>query len=153
MVYQDGADWIEKQAGSYDVLIVDRYVPYGPAYSLFKPAFYRHACNSLTDEGIAVFTSCSPYFHATVFCDTVENLQKLFPLVRIYLAAIPSYPGGFCSFALASKKADPLHADLHRLRCEEAKYLNREMFRAAFALPNDLKRLLWGERGEKGEDE
>lgn len=152
ITYQDGAEWIGNQHGSYDVLLVDRFVPYGPAYGLYKPAFYQHAFNSLTDEGVAVFSSCSPYFHATIFRDTVEQLQKLFPIVRIYLAIIPSYPGGLCSFALGSKKWDPLQAQINRLRAEETRYLNSELYQAAFALPNHVKQLLPGERGETGEE-
>lgn len=142
MIYRDGAEWIPEQHRLYDVLLVDRSDPYGPAMNLYKPQFYQHVFNAITDDGIAVFQSGSPFYYSHVLRETVLHLRTFFPIVRTYLAVIPSFPGGIWSFTLASKKWDPLKADLNRLPSRETKYINPETFRAAFDIPNYVKELL-----------
>jgi spermidine synthase len=142
LVHRDGAEWIQEQKGAYDVLIVDRSDPYGPATVLYKPTFYQDAYHCLREDGIAVFQSGSPYYYAHILRDTVRNLGKLFPVVRTYLAAVPTFPGGIWSFTLASKKWDPLQADVNRLQWQDARYINPETLRASFALPNYVRERL-----------
>jgi spermidine synthase len=140
--YRDGAEWIQEQKDAYDVLMVDRSAPYGPATVLYKQKFYQDAYHSLTEEGVAVFQSGSPFYYAHILRDTVRNLSRLFPVVRTYLATVPSFPGGIWSFTLASKKWDPLQADIHRLQGQGAKYINPDTLRASFALPNYVREKL-----------
>lgn len=141
MIYEDGYKWIQEQKNSYDVLLVDRSDPYGPATSLYKPQFYQYVYDSLTDEGIAVFQSGSPYYYANILKSTVSSLKKLFPVVRVYTCTVPIFPGGIWSFTLASKKWDPLDADLNRLQWQDAKYMDPEIYLASFALPKYVKNL------------
>lgn len=141
-VLKDGYKWIQGQKNKYDVLLVDRSDPYGPAISLYKQQFYQYVYDSLTDEGIVVFQSGSPYYNSNTLIKTNSNLKKLFPIVHTYLCSIPSFPGGIWSFTIASKKWDPLEADLNGLQWQEAKYINPEIFQASFVLPNYIKRKL-----------
>lgn len=138
-VLKDGYKWIQEQKNKYDVLLVDRSDPYGPAVSLYKQQFYQYVHDSLTDEGIVVFQSGSPYYNSDILKQTISRLKKLFPIVRTYLCSIPSFPGGIWSFTVASKKWDPLEANLDGLPWEETKYVNPEIFRASFVLPNYIK--------------
>lgn len=144
LIHRDGLEWIQEQKGNYDVLLVDRSDPYGPAIALYKQPFYEAVYQSLTDEGIAVFQSGSPYYYPFILKDTFKNLRKLFPIVRTYLITVPSFPCGIWSLTIASKKWDPLQADLNRLQCQNTKYINPEIFHAAFVLPNYVKELLKG---------
>ncbi|MEB3100072.1 hypothetical protein [Ferviditalea candida] len=66
MIYMDGYKWIQEQKNNYDVLLVDRSDPYGPATSLYKQRFYQYVYDSLTDDGIAVFQSGSPYYDSKI---------------------------------------------------------------------------------------
>lgn len=140
--YKDGYAWIQGQKNKWDVLLVDRSDPYGPAVSLYKPQFYQNVYESLSKEGIAVFQSGSPFYGLSSLSKTINNLKKYFPIVHTYLCTIPSFPGGIWSFTIASKKWDPLAADLSRLQWQTAKYINPEIFRASFVLPTYMKQIL-----------
>jgi spermidine synthase len=71
MVYKDGYKWIQEQKNKYDVLLVDRSDPYGPATSLYKQQFYQYVHDSLTEDGIVVFQSGSPYYYSSIMRNTV----------------------------------------------------------------------------------
>lgn len=140
--YADGYRWIQGRKKAFDVLLIDRSDSYGPAVSLYKPAFYQYVHDSLSEDGIVVIQSGSPYYNGNSLRNTVRSLKRLFPIVRTYLCYIPSFPGGMWSFTLASKQYDPLSADLSRLRDEGAKYMTPELFRSAFVLPRYVRDLL-----------
>lgn len=141
MIYRDGFKWIQEQKGAYDVVLVDRSDPYGPATSLYKQQFYQYLYDSLKDDGIVVLQSGSPYYNANILKSTVGSLKKRFPLVLPYLCTIPTFPGGIWSFTLGSKQWNPLQTDLNRLRWQEASYINPDTFRAAFTLPTYVKKI------------
>ncbi|MFC0272714.1 polyamine aminopropyltransferase [Metabacillus herbersteinensis] len=142
MIHEDGLNWIQKNKGNYDVLIIDRSDPVGPAAKLFKPDFYQYVYDCLTNEGVAVFQSGSPFYNTSTLQKTVHNLKELFPIVRTYLVTIPLFPCGIWSFTLASKKWDPLQADLTKLLDQEAQYINPEIFLSSFVLPNYVKKMI-----------
>jgi spermidine synthase len=139
MIHRNGLEWIQEKKGSYDILMVDRPDPEGPAIELFKPDFYQYVYDCLTDDGVGVFQSGSPYYNTSTLKGTVQNLQKLFPIVRTYLVSIPVFPSGIWSFTIASKKWDPLQADLNRLQHKDTQYIDPEVFLASFVLPKYVK--------------
>ncbi|WP_245975345.1 polyamine aminopropyltransferase [Oceanobacillus chungangensis] len=141
VVHQDGIEWI-KENREYDVLIIDRPDPVGQAKNLFKSEFYKDVYDGLTDDGIVVFQSGSPFYNTSTLRKTYRSLKELFPIVRTYLITIPLFPSGIWSLIIASKKYDPLDADLSRLQDEDTKYINKELFLSSFALPNYVKEIL-----------
>lgn len=142
MVHMDGMDWIQEKNGELDILMIDRPDPVGPGKKLFKPEFYQHVHDALTEEGIAVFQSGSPFYNISTLQGTVNNLRELFPIVRTYLFTIPLFPCGIWSFTLASKKWDPLNADLSKLKDEETQYIDKEVFLSSFVLPKYVKKII-----------
>jgi spermidine synthase len=144
MIHRDGIDWIQEQKGVYDVLIIDRPDPVGPGKKLFQPDFYQYVYNSLKDDGVVVFQSGSPYYNTSTLQGTFKNLKELFPIVRTYLVTIPLFPCGIWSFTIASKKMDPLQADLTKLQHTDTQYIDPEIFRASFVLPKYIKEIVDG---------
>lgn len=142
IIYQDGAEWIKGQMGIYDVLLLDRSDPYGPSVNLYKEIFYKNVYNSLNEDGLMVCQSESPYFYLDLLKTTVGILRSIFPIVYVYLATIPSFPGGIWSFTLASKKWNPAQAELSRLQCKNTKYINQQLFTSCFHLPTYLLKTL-----------
>ena len=65
-----------------------------------------------------------------------------FPIARLYTAFIPLYPAGMHCFTLRSKTFDPLTWTPNREQNFETKYYNKEIQKAAFALPNFVKNYL-----------
>lgn len=141
-IYEDGAAYIRAHKDEYDVVIVDSSDPVGPAAVLFEEPFYRDVYAALKSDGLMVCQSESPVFYPHVLKRVRDTLQSMYPVVRTYLATVPTYPGGIWSFTLASKQADPLQAPPERLREEETKYVNRDIFRSCFFLPNDVRKIM-----------
>lgn len=136
---EDGISFAKNAKDCYDVVLVDSTDPVGPAEGLFKKAFYEDLYGSLRKDGMMVAQSESPFFHSSVIQKMVGVLREVFPIVKIYLASIPTYPSGLWSFAFCSKQYDPL---LHFHPGEldfQTRYYNAEVHRSAFALPNFIK--------------
>jgi spermidine synthase len=68
-----------------------------------------------------------------------------FPIRKMYLAPVPSYPSGLWSFVFCSKKYDPIVdnrcADLRRLNLN-TRYYNEAIHQAAFAIPHFIQELI-----------
>ncbi|NGQ96162.1 polyamine aminopropyltransferase [Brevibacillus sp. SYP-B805] len=142
VIIRDGYSWIKELSEPYDVLLIDRPDPFGPAAALYSDEFYAHVHKGLSSDGMAVFQSGSPFYNPQLLQDTVSQAKKLFPIVRVYLLTVPCFPGGIWSLTLASKKWDPLEADTRRLQWQDAKYINPDIFRTSFTLPTYVKQLL-----------
>ncbi|KAB2338652.1 polyamine aminopropyltransferase [Cytobacillus depressus] len=142
IIHKDGFEWIKENKNQYDVLIIDRPDPVGPGKKLFEPDFYEFVYDCLTDDGVVAFQSGSPYYNTSTLRRTFQNLREKFPIVRTYLVSIPLFPCGIWSFTLASKKWDPLQADLSKLEFQSTEYITPEVFKAAFALPTYIQEIL-----------
>ena len=149
LVFGDGREFVRDKEGVYDLIIVDCSDPVGPSKVLYEESFYRDAAKALKLDGIFVTQSESPFAQRKVHKKVVEELSKVFKVVRPYLAFIPTYPSGMWSFTIASNRLDPLGAPpsalgkLYREFVEkngELKYYNPEVHYGAFAIPNFVYR-------------
>ena len=149
LVFEDGREFVRDKEGTYDLIIVDCSDPVGPSKVLYEESFYRDAAKALKLDGIFVTQSESPFAQRKVHKKVVEELSKVFKVVRPYLAFIPTYPSGMWSFTIASNRLDPLGAPpsalgkLYREFVEkngELKYYNPEVHYGAFAIPNFVYR-------------
>jgi len=102
----DGAEFI-KQIPSLDVIIVDSTDAIGMARSLYSEEFFQNVKDALGEEGIYVSHSESLGFHREITIEVQQSLKKIFPQVDLYSFPIPTYPGNWWSFAIASMKHDP----------------------------------------------
>ncbi len=143
VVYIDGAD--EK----WDIILVDSTDPIGPGKGLFERPFFENVRDRLTDSGVAVFQTESPIFMAEVFKKAVADLSKVFGDGKAapYLAVVPSYPGGLWSFTICSLNRSPGFMDISSALGEvspDLQYYNTEIHRAAFSLPEFVKKMVNG---------
>ncbi len=142
--YKDGIEFVKKSKDKYDVIIVDSTDPIGPAVGLFSHEFYQDCFNALQKDGILTAQTESPFFDVELIKKIYANLQQAFPLFRMYLAPVPTYPGGYWSFAFASKKYRPI-LDLNKERAEtisrSTKFYNPQIHVSGFSLPNFVKKI------------
>lgn len=146
----DGIDFVRRAAeGTYDFVVVDSTDPVGIAEGLFGEAFYRDCVRIMTPQGILVSQSESPFDHA--FQGSIRQahdlLAGLFGRAFMYLASIPTYPLGLWSFLMATRQLHPLDdydaAEASRRLvpfADALQYYNPDVHRAAFALPNFVRR-------------
>lgn len=136
----DGVGWVRRCFGHYDVVLVDSSDPDGPAGGLFDDSFYQNVHRALRPGGLMVCQALSPFFHQGLIRAICQSLAGVFPIVRPYLAVIPTYPSGLHCFVLASKRHDPLQAR-NRLTGPTHWY-SPQVHRAAFVLPPVVQALV-----------
>lgn len=150
LLFADGYEFVEKAQEPFDAIIVDLTdpIPSGPSLRLFTTEFYQAIRRILKDEGLMVTQSSSPLLLTGDLLMIYANLKAVFPLVRVCLAPVPSYPGVLWSFTLASAGNDPLALDeaaVHqrmKARGIFSRYYSPQMHLASFALPPFLVSLL-----------
>lgn len=138
----DGIAHVREHTSHYDLIIIDSTDPVGPAVGLFQPEFYASVYNALREDGIMVAQTESPFFNQELIRQTYRDISAIFPLTRLYLASIPTYPSGLWSFTLGSRRYDPLQLTSLRYNLNDTRYYNFAVHRAAFALPVCAQKLL-----------
>jgi spermidine synthase len=103
----DGIDYVKKaKDGTYDVIIVDSTDPIGVGEVLFTDDFYENAARILSPHGVIVNQCGVPFMQADELHETSIRRQKFFPHVTAYVAAVPTYVGGYMTLGWAGKGAD-----------------------------------------------
>jgi spermidine synthase len=151
VIVGDGIDYVKRAAqASFDAVIVDSTDPIGVGEVLFTDDFYRNCARILTDRGLVVNQCGVPFMQADELRDTSARRRRCFPHVTAYVAAVPTYVGGFMTLGWAAKDpslaATPLEAI--RARAAEAgilgttQYWTPEIHTGAFNLPPYIARHL-----------
>lgn len=102
----DGIDYVRKAAdASFDVVIVDSTDPIGVGEVLFTDEFYANCARLLTARGLIVNQCGVPQMQAEELRETSLRRGKAFPDIWAYVAAVPTYVGGFMTLGWAAKDA------------------------------------------------
>lgn len=107
----DGFMHIAESENEYDVIMVDSTEPVGPAVNLFTKGFYAGIANALKEDGIFVAQTDNPWFTPELITNVQRDVKEIFPITKLYLANIPTYPSGLWTFTIGSKKYDPLEVE------------------------------------------
>ncbi|MBS4021097.1 MAG: polyamine aminopropyltransferase [Dethiobacter sp.] len=137
----DGIEHVRNAIGKYDIILVDSTEPVGPAIGLFSAEFYANIYRALKKDGIFVAQTESPFFNRDLIQSTFARIGSVFPLTKLYLASVPTYPSGLWSFTVGSKCYEP--EDTHR-KTVSTKYYNAGVHQGSFRLPGFVRELLEG---------
>ena len=141
LVIDDGARFVAQAKERFDVIIVDSTDPMGPGEVLFTEAFYRDCRRCMTPGGVLVNQNGVPYMQGDEVTMTYRRRRRSFADTGFYVAAVPSYYGGFMTlgWATANKKLRDVPAATLARRAKaiklKTKYYTPQIHRAAFALP------------------
>ncbi len=139
----DGIKHVEENPDTYDVIIVDSTDPIGPAVGLFAKDFYQNIARALKEDGIFVAQTESPFLNSSLISRVYGDISSIFPITKLYLAAIPTYPSGLWSFTIGSKVYDPsVIADQERANTLQTKYYTPALQASVFHLPRFVEELL-----------
>ena len=141
----DGFMHIAKSEKVYDVIMVDSTEPVGPAVNLFTKGFYAGIAKALKDDGLFVAQSDNPWFKGELIRSVQRDVKEIFPITRLYIANIPTYPSGMWAFTIGSKQYDPLQVPESRFHSIETKYYTKDLHKAAFILPKFVQDLCEGD--------
>ncbi len=145
LIIDDGIAYVKrKDVGSFDIIFLDGCDPVGPSEGLFNAEFYANCKQLLTSNGVFALQTGSPILQQELFVDTMKALGEVFQRVVPYFGPAPLYASDQWSWTLASDRHDHLAIVDERVNMVEAttKYYNRDIHRAAFAVPNNLRKIL-----------
>ena len=142
VIVGDGIDYVKTAPdASFDAIIVDSTDPVGVGEVLFTDDFYRNAARILDAGGLIVNQCGVPFQQADELRDTSRRRRNFFPHVGAYVAAVPTYVGGFMTLGFAAKQPglDAIPVETLRQRAATAgivgRYWTPELHHAAFQLP------------------
>src|ERR1700749_3430484 len=117
VIVGDGIDYVRRAPdASFDVIIVDSTDPIGVGEVLFTDDFYRHCARILTARGLIVNQCGVPFMQAEELRETSTRRARFFPHVFAYVAAVPTYVGGFMTLGWAAKDASLTRVDVDTIR-------------------------------------
>jgi spermidine synthase len=150
VIVGDGIDYVARSAdASFDVIIVDSTDPIGVGEVLFTDDFYRHAARILSERGLIVNQCGVPFMQADELRETSARRAKFFPHVSAYVAAVPTYVGGFMTLGFAAKAPGLSDLGVEEIRrraaaagLREMQYWTPELHVGSFNLPPYIARQL-----------
>jgi spermidine synthase len=106
VIVGDGIDYVTSAPDdSFDVIIVDSTDPVGVGEALFTDAFYANAARILSGTGLIVNQCGVPFMQADELRETSRRRGRFFAHVGAYVAAVPTYVGGYMTLGFAAKQA------------------------------------------------
>lgn len=142
LLARDAFDYLEANPGQFDVIISDTTDPIGMAERLFSDEFYKLMVRALVKGGAAATQCEQPFFDTELIKQIYKSAITLTKNPAYYYANIPTYPGGGIGFMYVSDT--PWE---HGLKTPYPpgmnNYINPEIHKAAFALPEFFRRELY----------
>lgn len=148
LVIADGAKFVAETDERFDVIIVDSTDPVGPGEVLFTAAFYAGCKRCLSPGGIVVTQNGVPALQGWEVTNSYRRLGESFADVGFYVAAIPTYQGGFMAMGWASDDPAKRRHDAATVEARFAplgiatRYYTPAIHQACFALPRFVADLL-----------
>jgi spermidine synthase len=141
LIIADGKDYVAATDARFDLIVVDSTDPRGPGEPLFHEAFYADCKRILRPGGVIVTQNGVPFFQPEELENTMRFFAHLFADSTCYLAAVPTYIGGFMAFGWATDDPGLRRVPLATLGARLAdagiatRYYTPEVHLASFALP------------------
>jgi spermidine synthase len=148
IVIADGIAFMAETDRKFDLIVIDSTDPIGPGGVLFTESFYKDCARCLTADGIVVNQNGVPFLQGEEVTDTYRRRRPHFADIGYYLAAVPTYVGGFMALGWASPspRARAESVDTIRSRFAAApvatRYYTPDLHMAAFALPKFVQDLI-----------
>jgi spermidine synthase len=136
---------------TFDVIIVDSTDPAGPGEVLFTEQFYKACRRVLAPGGLLVNQSGVPFMQPEELTLASRRRRSAFAYTSAYVAAVPTYVGGFMALGIASatrlQVLSPANAAERASSAGiggQTRYWSPDIHHAAFALPPYIASLIDG---------
>ena len=121
VIVGDGIDYVKRAPdASFDAIIVDSTDPIGVGEVLFTDSFYENCARILSSRGLVVNQCGVPFMQADELRETSARRVKFFPHVTAYVAAVPTYVGGFMTLGWAAKDPSLVRVGVEEIRARAA---------------------------------
>lgn len=148
----DGIQYVkDAEDGSFDLVLVDSTDPIGPGVGLFTKEFYAQVARILAKNGVMACQSESPWYEGEILSKIMDNIKGGFSSAIPYLGLVPTYPHGSWTWTMAANwdfksRIEQIGSkellEIHNSDAKGLQFLNENVFRAAFALPNFYRQKL-----------
>lgn len=138
----DGLKYVIEHKNEFDVIIVDSTDPFSVGANLFGGSFYKAIFECLKEDGMFVAQTETPFLLPDLVKSIYDDVKEVFPIAKIFMAGIPTYPTGYWSFTVGSKKYDPSKINIKDTCSFPTKYYTKELHEASFVLPQFVKDLI-----------
>ena len=145
VIVGDGVDYVcNAQPNSFDLIIVDSTDPAGVGEVLFSDVFYENCARVLVPDGLIVNQCGVPFMQFDELRQSSERRSRFFPHISAYVAAVPTYVGGFMTLGIAGTGATLMRmppVETIARRAEQAgilgttRYWTPQIQSASFSLP------------------
>lgn len=148
LVIADGIEFMRTATERFDLIVIDSTDPSGPGEVLFTESFYKDCSAALKPGGILVNQNGVPFLQAEEIPDTFVRRRPHFADVGFYVAAVPTYVGGFMALGWAS--SDPAYRAISPTVLGQrfaaapvaTRYYTPELHGASFCLPAYIRDLI-----------
>jgi spermidine synthase len=154
LIIADGIAFMAEAGPGYDLIVIDSTDPAGPGEALFTEAFYGDCARRLAPGGILVNQNGVPFVQPGEISLTLARRRPHFADVGFFLAAVPTYVGGFMALGWASGRPELRAQSVQTIRDRfaaapfAARYWTPELHAASFALPQFILNLVAGRDSE-----
>lgn len=135
----DAMKFIKETDERFDVVIVDSTDPVDFAAGLFQSPFYADVKKIMNDDAMLSELTESPFIDKKLMCQAIDEMRKIFPIVKMYWGVVPTYPSGMWTYGLASMKDDPA---VPVRDVKNTKWYTNEIHKNSFVLPPFLEDLI-----------
>ncbi|MBZ4687227.1 MAG: spermidine synthase [Clostridia bacterium] len=142
VIIDDGIKFVKESTAQFDVILIDSTDPVGAAEGLFSANFYKSVHNALKEDGIFAAQTESPFFNRDLIKRINKDVREIFPVCRLILANVPTYPGGLWTFTMGSKKYLPEEVDIENIPDLNTRYYSKEIHKSCLVLPPFVKELV-----------
>lgn len=135
----DAMKFIRETSEKFDVVIVDSTDPVDFAAGLFQANFYDDVKKIMKPDAMFSELTESPFTDRDIMIQAINEMRKIFPIVKVYWGVVPTYPTGFWTYGVASMKDDPENV----LRTVKGtKYYTDKIHKNSFVLPPFLEEII-----------
>ena len=135
----DAMKFIHETSELYDAVIIDSTDPVDFAAGLFQSDFYSDVKKIMSPDAMLSELAESPFTDSDLVAQEINEMRKIFPIVKLYWGVVPTYPTGMWTYGIASMKDEPSEP----LRSvNNTKYYTNEIHRASFVLPPFIEELI-----------
>jgi spermidine synthase len=136
LIYDDAYKYLENSRENFDVILVDLPDPNDESLNkLYTNIFYRLCQNHLSEKGVMVVQSTSPYYAKDAFWCINKTLESENFYVYPYHLEVPAF--GDWGFQLASK--DNIDIKALNITINDAKFINNDILSRIFTFSEDEK--------------
>ena len=137
----DAMKYIRETDERYDVVIIDSTDPVDFAAGLFQSGFYADVKRVMNPDAFMSELTESPFTDTKLMCQSIREMRKVFPLVRMYWGVVPTYPSGMWTYGIScmNENAKP---DIPVRDVKGTRYYTNEIHKSSFILPPFLEDLI-----------